>query len=160
MNVATEEQDDEQRTKKVAVIMKKQHDKYKTALDLAKKAAVDRNMSATQKIQAKTHAAKEQKKMIALKNEVTKQEEKKVKAAELAEEQAQEEEDKLNEVPLEAEEKVELYEKIKKITFVRPSKDPKINIKQKKDAIVRAEELKHDIQTVMFKKKEIMKFVQ
>lgn len=129
MNVATDEVDEEVRTKKVAVLMKKQHDKYKVALDKAKKAAIDRNMTSQQKIQMKQDAAKEQKKMIALKNEVTKQEEKKVKAAELAEEQAIEEEDIVNAVPLEAEEKVKLYNDIKKITFVRPSKDPKINIK-------------------------------
>jgi hypothetical protein len=141
LNEATEEVDDAERTKKVAVLMKKQHEKYKKALDVAKKAAVDRNMTLDQKKEMKAVAAKEQKKMIALQKEVTKQEEKKVKAQELAEEQAQEEEDKRNAVPLEPEEKVKLYSQIRKVTFVRPSRDIKINIKQKREAITRAVEL-------------------
>ena len=92
--------------------------------------------------------------MIAIKTEVTKQEEKKEKAAALAAEQAQEEEDKRSAVDLEPTEKVELYNQLRKVTFVRPSTDPVVNINLQKDAIKRAEEFAAEFQAQMFKEKE------
>jgi len=137
--------------------MKKQHEKYRAALELAKKAAVDRNKTKEQREKMKVDAAKEQKKFIAIKNEITKVEEKKEKAKELAEEQAQEEEDVENAVELEPKEKIEIYNDLKKITFTRPSTDPKINLQKKRDAIKKAEEYRAKIQARMFKQRELMK---
>jgi hypothetical protein len=104
----------------------------------------------------KDAAAKEQKKMITIKNEVTKQEEKKEKAKELADKQAIEEADKVNVVELEPTEKVELYNKIKKVTFVRPSTDPVKNIELKKEALKRANDLQNEVTNEMYLKKREM----
>jgi Txe/YoeB family toxin of Txe-Axe toxin-antitoxin module len=61
---------------------------------------------------------------------------------------------------LQAEEKVGIYNELKKITFIRPSKDIKIRLQQKKEAIERAKEWHTKIQRDMFKKKEQMKLLQ
>jgi hypothetical protein len=46
---------------------------------------------------------------------------------------------------------------LKKVTFVRPSKDPKRNIEQKKEALRRAQEFATKYQQQMFKQREFMK---
>jgi hypothetical protein len=46
---------------------------------------------------------------------------------------------------------------LKKVTFVRPSKDPKRNIEQKKEALRRAQEFAKKYQQQMFKQREFMK---
>lgn len=160
MNEANQEVDEEKKVKKVAELMKKQHDKYKKALEAAKKAAVDKAITKEKRDELKLVAAREQKKMITIKNEITAKEDQKEKAAVQAKEQAYEEETKRNAIPLEQTEKVELYNEIKKITFIRPSKDAKELIKQKKDAIARAQEFYEKHQREMFKQRDVVKLYQ
>lgn len=142
--------------KAIKTLIDDQKSVYNVAMVELKKASVDKTKTKEEKVELETKVAIEQKKYLALQQEVVKIEDKKIEAKKVADQAAQDAEDKKNAIPLTVTEKEKIYTDLKKYTYVRMTEDPKENLQRRKASLVQAEVYASSFNNDMINKKILM----